>query len=165
MRFKILLVGMAVVLFSGASFAQGVDAFIGYSLLNGDRDVSGRETDQGWMANVSGNITDSFGIVGDVGGHYQDGVDVTEFMGGVRLTNRLFRAQPFFQGLIGGVRVDGASSAQTYFAMGLGGGVDVRAHNHLAIRAIQVDWMPYQVGDDWETSFIRLGFGLTFIWD
>jgi hypothetical protein len=49
--------------------------------------------------------------------------------------------------------------------MGFGAGVDVRAHDHLAFRVLQFDWIPYQVGDDWEKSFIRLGFGLTFIWD
>jgi hypothetical protein len=164
MKSRILFAGIAFVLLAGTSSAQGLDAFVGYSLLNGDEGVTGRETDQGWMANFSANLTDHFGLVGDFGGHYSD-VDLLEYMGGFRLNGRATGANPFAQAVFGGIRASQGGSSDTYFAMGFGGGVDVRAHDHLSFRIVQFDWIPVQVGDDWETSYIRLGFGLTFNWD
>lgn len=162
-RLRIILFGVSLILLTGTSSAQGVEAFVGYSLLNADRGVAGRETDQGWMANYSANVFENVGFVGDFGGQYQDGVDVHQFMGGVRLINHEHRIMPFVEGLVGVIHVDGPAPANTFFAMGLGGGLDYRVHDHLAIRAIQVDWLPYQEGDDWETSYIRMGFGVTII--
>lgn len=73
---------------------------------------------KGWYADVVGNITDTFGVVGEVGGHYKT-VEETEvfgsvqakvsasarvhtFMGGVRFTARQNpRLFPFAQALFG----------------------------------------------------------------
>jgi len=86
----------------------------GYRLIHGaDQTFS-----LGWYADVLGNITDSFGVVGDVAGHYKS-VDETEnvggvqvnvsgnlrihtFMGGARLSwRRNPRITPFVQALVG----------------------------------------------------------------
>ena len=86
----------------------------GYRLIHGADETFS----VGWYADVLGNITDSFGVVGDVAGHYKS-VDETEniggvqvnvsgnlrlhtFRGGARLTwRRNPRITPFVQALVG----------------------------------------------------------------
>jgi opacity protein-like surface antigen len=48
------------------------------------------------------------------------------------------------------------------FAMGFGGGVDVNVGDSLAIRVVQMDWIPNRLGGDLYTSEFRLGFGIVF---
>lgn len=155
--------GLVVVfgLTAGSAHAQSADLFAGYSFLNGDSGDS-RETSHGWMANISGNVTDHVGIVGDFAGHYESGLDFYEYMGGIRFNARSGRANPFVEALAGGVRSSGFGSSDNNFLLGFGGGVDVRAHDVLSIRVVQFDWLPVKGDDEWETSIIRLGFGLTF---
>jgi hypothetical protein len=134
------------------------DIFGGYSFLNGgDGD---RQTVHGWQANVSGNVTDHVGIVGDVAGHYDEGVDFLEYMGGVRYNGRADGVNPFAQALIGAVRASDGSDSENFFSMGFGGGVDIRANDRVSVRAVEFNWLPIRVGEMWETSFIRLGFGI-----
>ena len=86
----------------------------GYRLIHGADETFSL----GWYADVLGNITDSFGVVGDVAGHYKSidetrsagGIQVNvsgdlrihTFMGGARLTwRRNPRITPFVQALVG----------------------------------------------------------------
>jgi hypothetical protein len=117
------------------------------------------------MANISGDVTDHVGIVGDFGGHYESGIDFFEYMGGIRYNIQRERVSPFVEALAGGVRSSGFGSSENNFLLGFGGGFDIRAHDHLSVRALQFDWLPVKGDDEWETSIVRLGFGLTFHFD
>ncbi len=52
-------------------------------------------------------------------------------------------------------------STSNSFAMALGGGVDVNLGKHLAIRAVQVDYLPTRLRGGWENS-LRFGFGVVW---
>lgn len=70
----------------------------------------------------------------------------------------------------GGQVVSGSSQvATTNFAFGLGGGVDVRLNRRLAIRALQIDYLPAQAefkaaGDKNWTHNFRVETGIVIRW-
>lgn len=158
MRVRILTMVALALLWSSPSWAQSADIFGGYSLLNGGE--VDRETVHGWQANVSGNVTPNVGIVGDFGGHYEEGFDFFEYMGGVRFNARAASLNPFAQAVAGAVRASGGGESENFFSLGIGGGVDVPLSERVSVRAVQFDWLPIRVDEIWETSFIRLGFGI-----
>jgi hypothetical protein len=94
--------------------------------------------------------------VGDFSGHYGSpkefgytipSVNITSytFMGGPKLSARLGAVTPFAHFLIGAARAGtgtrGVSIADTALAAAVGGGVDIRVNNSMAIRAAQVDYL------------------------
>ena len=67
-----------------------------------------------------------------------------EYMGGPRFTARMksaFCPRAFWRRNFGGTAIAFLRS----FAMGFGGGIDVNANKHVAIRLIQFDWIPVTV--------------------
>jgi hypothetical protein len=70
--------------------------------------------------------------------------------------------------LIGGVRgkVEDFES-NTDLALGFGGGVDIKVHPSVAIRAVQLDYLPFRVRNpitldkEWSHN-LRVQVGLTF---
>ena len=165
MKLRITLAVAAVLFLGNAAWAQeapAADIFAGYSFISIDGGTD-RETSHGWLANVGLNVHPNVGIVGDVGGHYEEGVDLLEYLGGVRFNGRASGVNPFAQALIGGVRFsfDGGGS-DNFFALGFGGGIDIPASDAISVRAVQFDWIPVYAFDEWETSPFRLGFGVVF---
>lgn len=51
--------------------------------------------------------------------------------------------------------------SDTGFAAALGGGIDVRVNERFDIRAIQVDYNPIRIGEQWSQN-IRFGIGIVF---
>jgi opacity protein-like surface antigen len=170
---KVLYAVAVVLLWLPSAAAQEVpkaEVFGGYSYAG--------EGTHGWDASVAGNVNKWLGLVADVSGQYtslsEPGVSER-----IRTHSLLFgpqvsvrgggRATPFVRALLGAshVSTDATESGQrfsfsdTSFAVALGGGLDVKVNDRLAVRAVQLEYI--------RTSFFgetqnkgRLSFGLVF---
>jgi opacity protein-like surface antigen len=142
--------------------APKAELFGGYSYLrfnpgNGEKGVNLN----GWNASIAGNFNDWFGLVGEFSGHYGKpqftGFDVDtnvhSFLFGPRFSYRKNeRITPFAHALFGATRFSGTGTAltpqqtsfvltkQTAFAMAIGGGVDARINDSVAVRVFQADY-------------------------
>jgi hypothetical protein len=129
------------------------EVFGGYSFFRANPDGINMH---GWEASVTGNITQWFGVEGDFSGHYGSpnvfGFDIPyvnvsshTFMAGPKLTFRTDTIAPFAHFLIGAARAStgafGASVSDSALAAVVGGGIDIRLNDTLAIRAIQADYL------------------------
>ena len=124
------------------------EVFGGYSWAGGNF--------HGWNASVTGNITKRFGVVADFSGHYGNEVDgpllihedAHSFLFGPRFSFRGKRLTPFVYALFGATRFHESanifsqhlSDSDTGFSSALGGGLDIRVNNRVAIRAFQLDY-------------------------
>lgn len=185
MRKVLSLLGL-LVLVPCAMAAEGApkaEVYGGYSFFRADDAVSGysnRLTSlnlHGWGASVAGNLTDWFGVVGDFSGHYGSpkvfrfqipGVDtnVHTFMAGPKISFRSGSAfTPFGQALIGATRASagtfGFGVADHALSAALGGGLDIRVSDSIAIRAIQADYLMTRFFDERQNN-IRLSAGIVF---
>ena len=162
--FTLLILG-SVSVWAADEFPKA-EVFGGFSVLSVSNSDIGtdRWNALGFQAAVAGNITKSFGIVGDFGGQYKDSAHVYEYMGGPRFTARMKKASVFAHALFGGATIGGGtdSVSENGFAMGFGGGVDVNANKHFAIRLIQFDWVPVHMSGTWFNNQVRFGFGIVF---
>ena len=167
---RLFYVACLVVLASHPAMTQDVpkvEIFGGYSWAGGNF--------HGWNTSVTGNITKSFGIVADFSGHYGSEVegivrinkDAHSFLFGPRFSRRGKNLTPFAYALFGATRFHESatiagqrlSAADTGFSMALGGGLDVKVNNHLAIRAFQLDYFrPNFFGEAHNRG--RLAFGV-----
>jgi opacity protein-like surface antigen len=114
----------------------------------------------GWNASVAGNLTSWFGLEGDFSGHYGSPewdaygynipiplvhVNSHTFMAGPKVTYRSGSIAPFAHFLIGGARAStsafGVSVSDSALAAAVGGGIDIKLSNSIAIRAIQADYL------------------------
>ena len=109
----VLMVALLTVAVAAPVMAQGLDVGVGYAFLRDD-DID-ENLPLGWYADISGNISGSLGLVGEVGGSYKTVNDefdedldvklsVHHLMGGVRLSRRGEGAKVYAQVLAGGVR-------------------------------------------------------------
>lgn len=131
-----------------------------------------RETSfiNGWNASLAVNANSWLGFVGDFSGHYgpvdyraSDAVDnvvfgtrarIHQYMGGPQFSRRGDSTRVFVRALIGAVTVRESVSIEdininetaTGFALGAGGGLDVRINDRLAWRAFQADYFWYRFG-------------------
>lgn len=132
----------------------------GYSLLH-EQDRS-EDYPAGWVAAVTGNVTDWIGVAAEVSGNYRTcekcqrgpftsqrsrGTDLDlamyTYMVGPRLAARMSRVTPFAQVLLGGTHVSGGvefdGSLTTGFSYQPGGGVDVYLTPTIGLR-VQGDY-------------------------
>ena len=140
------------------------EIFGGYSYLNADsEDTIGvdRQSLHGVGFNLAVNLSKKIGITGDFSYNWRNnierdpfGVDLNAFyfLFGPRFSWRFEKATVFGHGLAGGVRskthVKGVGAdRETDFAMGFGGGVDIRVNKLIAIRAVQADYLPTHADD------------------
>jgi opacity protein-like surface antigen len=100
---------------------------------------------------------------------------LTQFMGGVKIQDNAVetKVRPFAQLLlgVGRVEVEGSGSglpvpfafddSETGFAAAVGGGIDIRVHRNVDIRAIKVEYNPVRVDRSTDNN-IRIGVGLNF---
>jgi hypothetical protein len=149
---------------ASAQNSPKAEIFLGYSYA--DAEVS--NISEGWNGAVAGNLTNWFGVVGDVSGHYYsqntvgtEGETVTNvetkirvytFALGPQFTVRIGRVAPFVHLLAGIARTSlsvsehagndnfSVSDRSNGFVGIGGGGLDIEATRSLAIRAIQVDY-------------------------
>jgi hypothetical protein len=183
---------------STATLAQeypGGEFFGGASFSN--TDVSGRNNSFGWQISAAGNPYRRMRLVGDFGGQTRrtnliaDGqrvrVQTYQLMWGPQFTWRRQRTT-FFTNTVMGVAAahyvtssgdsahpENVLAVDFGFATALGGGVDVNAGRHFAIRLFQADYILTHLRPDlpqfspilqqvpsvgnWQNNF-RLGFGL-----
>jgi hypothetical protein len=145
---KVRIVAFVFALFASApGFAQSFDVGGGFQLM---RDPGGQAQGNfpGWFGQVSGNVSPTFGIVGEVaGGTRRFGEFLTEaeasvysFMGGPRFSAaRSGSVIPFVQVLFGAVRgtISGGffvSASDSEFAIQPAGGADVMFTPNVGIR-------------------------------
>lgn len=129
----------------------------------------------GWNSSVTGNVNSWLGISADFSGHYGSELEGTIFVNkdahtalfGPRFSRRGKRVTPFAYALFGATRfhesatVNGQklSRADTGFSSALGGGLDIKVNDRVAIRAIQLDYFrPNFFGEAHNRG--RLAFGV-----
>jgi len=132
-----LMVALLTVAVAAPAMAQGIDVGVGYAFLR-DEEID-ENLPLGWYADISGNISGSLGLVGEVGGSYKTVSDefdedldiklsVHHLMGGLRLSRRGEGANAYLQVLAGGVRGTvsflGESDSVTDFAIQPGVGIE-----------------------------------------
>ena len=133
---------------------------------------------QGGSAWVTFNLIRSFDLVGEVASQHAANISpfaadltLTSYMGGVRYQrNTNARLSPFVQVLAGGAHANGSMAPGTSgipgssnaFAMAVGGGIDLRLLQHVALRLIQADYyytrFPNGVND--RQNNLRIGVGV-----
>ena len=141
------------------------ELFAGFSYVNADFDILGRQNFVGWETTVSGNLTKGFSLVADFGGQYASiltvNVQVYEALFGPRFTNRTKKVTAFSHTLAGIAHTRAVGVSSSDFALIIGGGLDVNVSDHIAIRVLQIDWA--QVFSEGEkTDNARFAFGVVF---
>jgi opacity protein-like surface antigen len=167
------VVGLLIVLlcFSAAAMAQEFpkgefSAGFSYARINAGGGAPGINL-SGWYASLAGNFNKWFGVVGEFSGHYGKalniGTDAHTYLFGPQISFRQKeKVTPFVRALFGAGRFGmGAGTGNTAFAMALGGGVDARVNDNIAIRAVQLDYLMTWFGSDQQKN-LRLAVGVTF---
>jgi len=165
----LLLVGM----FSLAASAQEMgtsapkaEVFGGYQYTRFDGGNA-----NGWDTAVTTNLNNWFGIGGDFSGAYmsQTGVGVNTYtytFGPVVSYRHGGKVTPFAHFLLGGFHSTasafGVSASDGGFAMMLGGGFDMKATQHIALRAIQFDWLSLHSNGVSDNNNMRIATGIVF---
>jgi len=152
MRRWMCLLGFSL-LFASVASAQDppkADLFVGYTYVHQTYDPTvGSFNLNGGMAQIAAYPVSWLGLVGEFGG-YVPGAGASggeiSYLFGPRLAFRHGPLQPYVQGLIGGDHITstlqaalGSNNANS-FAMAIGGGVDLKAGKHFAIRLGQADY-------------------------
>jgi len=156
-----------------------VEVFGGYSLSHQHDEANLN----GWHGQAAFNLSENFGIVADVSGHYmgdEDGVVGIEGLSDTRLLsysvgprayNREFDpVSMFVHALFGQSRLVGQADIgssmterQLYrpFTMTLGGGVDYELREGIALRIVEIDYRLLRI-DSSNSSGVRVSTGVTF---
>jgi opacity protein-like surface antigen len=71
------------------------------------------------------------------------------------------RATPFVEALFGGVHLSGGGSSANGFSMAIGGGLDVKATDHVSIRIAQGDYVMTRISGV-RTNNFRFAAGIVF---
>jgi hypothetical protein len=168
---RILLIGGLTVLMSIRTMAQietpRVEVFGGYSYAGGNF--------HGWNASVTGNVNKWFGVMADFSGYYggSSGPNFDErqsahtYLVGPKISFRRKRVTPFAYALFGGLHInirtsefgERSSTSDTGSSIAVGGGLDVRVNDRIAIRAFQIDYLRANIFDE-ANNRGRLSFGV-----
>jgi hypothetical protein len=163
MKKSMLMLLHVFVLVSVSAWAEDkvpkAEVFGGFSILSLD---AGTERIQplGFQTSVTGNFRRNIGVVGDFGGQYKNGAHIYEYLFGPQFSVHEGRVTAFVHTLFGGVTAGNKNYSDGRFAMGFGGGLDVNANDHFAVRAIQFDWIPIHGTGEWDYKTMRFGFGI-----
>jgi opacity protein-like surface antigen len=157
---KLLAIAVALSALSLPAMAQEqlqrVEVFGGYQFSHFDPSIDAN----GWNLAISGNLNRWLGITGDFSGVYKNSDHIYSFMAGPTFSARIKRVTPFAHWLIGGASSCG--SCDNAFAMAVGGGFDVNANDHFAIRVLQADWLLFGAGGVTDKKNARLSTGVVF---
>ena len=161
-----------VLIFSGAAAAQQtpkIELFGGYSHLFADLNGTSYNLN-GVHASAAENVNSWFGGVLDFSTNFGSNagynVNAESIMYGPRFAYRKSRAiTPSVHALFGAIRgsrgFDGISEANYRFAVGVGGEIDVRINDKVALRLVQADYIPTHFLDLRQDN-IRLSAGFVF---
>ncbi|MGH9753021.1 MAG: outer membrane protein [Blastocatellia bacterium] len=190
-KLSLLTVALAVCLPLSVLAQEGPKAelFGGYSYLriNTGEGVDGIGA-HGFNLSVAGNVTRNIGLVAEfsrftksetlnLGDLFNEPglgaagakARTSTYLFGPRFTLRTGSAEPFVHALVGGARgVFEASAAglsgklsDSSFAYALGGGLDVKVHENIAIRLGQVDYLRTKFIDE-RANNLRYSVGIVF---
>ena len=161
---------LLVMLLAVPAFAQDypkAELFGGYSYLrvNPGSGADGINTN-GWMAAVTGNINNWFGITGQFSGHYGDAFGTSghiySYLFGPRIASHSNEKwTPYAHFLFGGATGGGSGVSESAFAMDFGGGFDYNANDKIAIRVVQFDYIATKFFSDWQHNF-AISTGVVF---
>lgn len=136
-----------------------------YTRFNPGNGVTGINMN-GWNAAVTGFMGSTFGITGDVSGAYKT-------LGGVKTKTHFFlfgptlashsseNFTPFAHVLFGVAHSSALGVSDNAFSMALGGGVDVKVANHVAVRLGQFDYLMTRFASESQNNF-RYSAGIVF---
>jgi len=166
MRRLSLLAGLLVLVLAAPVMAQDtpqVEVTGGYQYVRLAGPVN--RNMQGFTGQVAANFNDWLGLVGEITGTYQHSTafdaNIYTFMAGPRVSYRKEeRTTPFAHVLFGVTRADVFSSTDTAFSMAIGGGMDFKVNDRVAIRAGQLDWYLTKFNNNTENNF-RFAAGVT----
>ncbi len=162
----IFLLGLVSLAAAAQDFPKA-EVFGGYQYTRFDGGVNAN----GWNGAATANFKSWLGVTGDFSGAY-------DTVSGVSLRNYTYtfgptismRAAgnftPFAHALFGGFHSSassgGVSVSDSGFASFLGGGVDFKLSQRLALRAAQVDWLLVHANGTTDKNNVRISTGLVF---
>lgn len=137
---------------------------LGYSFLRASD--GGSVNFHGGSASIAGNLNRWFGIVGDFGGYRpsESGISASVFsyVFGPPISYRdNERITPFAQVLVGGARISAIGASLNSFAAVAGGGIDIKADEHIAIRLVQAEYVFTHFAGVKQNN-VRLSAGVVF---
>ncbi len=120
----------------------------------------------GWNGALTVNVAPYLGLTADFSGAYKSvaGLSLKQhtFLFGPTLASHSNdKFTPFVHALFGGAHASAAGFGNTAFAMALGGGVDVKVHESVAVRAIQADYLMTRFGGTTQND-ARISAGIVF---
>ena len=139
-----------------------------------------RFTSRGGSGSSVYNFNKTFSAVADLGAYHNGSdanLDPTTFtyLFGPRMNLRKDRFTPYVQALAGGVRLTspflmdpntGNTTARNAFAAAFGGGMDVRATQHIYLKPFQVEYMTTRIPNFWSVNNtqnnLRYSAGIVF---
>jgi opacity protein-like surface antigen len=173
---KVALICTVLSFWSVLAIAQEpakAEIFGGYQYLHATTGGSGAQSFNlnGWNASVSGFFTRNLGITADFSGNYGKpftvDTKVYSYLFGptVRFPNAS-RVTPFVHALFGGAHASASvtglgSGSNSSFAWAAGGGLDVNASSHVAIRLAQADFLQTRIFNLTQNNF-RYSVGIVF---
>jgi hypothetical protein len=167
-----LLPCLCLVLFLGsAAFAQNReypsgDFTVGYTLNNFETSV-GRRNLHGVTAAVGINFRKWYALEADVTFTSKNVAGTTRsaftYLIGPRFTKRSDKSklEPFVHALFGGGHIHGIGGTNDGWAGKFGGGLDIVAGKHVAVRVVQIDYFRYR-SDAFKLNNAAFTFGLKF---
>jgi hypothetical protein len=172
---KFLTFGVALLVLAFPAMAQDdnapkVEVFAGYSFLSVDTTSLFGERENfptGFNADIAFNATRNFALVVDFQGHFKTFEDpgfpdikihAISFHTGPRLKVRSGKVEPFVHGLFGFTNLKAEQQgffddSENAFSVKAGGGFDVVASKHIAIRLVEFNYYMTRFFDDSQNNF------------
>ncbi|MEJ2109194.1 MAG: outer membrane beta-barrel protein [Acidobacteriota bacterium] len=162
-----------------AEDARPIEIFGGYSYAQFNGANPGENLDihlHGWNASLTININNWAGFVSDFGGvyrsvpEYRQQFKIHSILFGPKFTARTGRVSPFAQILFGpanlnviDLRTDQEDYSSSDFSMSVGGGLDVRINDFIAVRPAQVEYWGIRDGESGNFTYnFRYSGGIVF---
>ncbi len=161
MKKLILLLGLVLLVATPAA-AQKTELLDGFSSFNFDTPNFAVHF-YGGQVSTSANFNEHVGITGDFGAQSRSGVQLYQFLAGPRSTARNPNVTAFDHTLIGIMHSNIFVPSSTELALGFGGGLDVNVNKHFAVRAFQLDYIPFHPSGTWVHNF-RAAVGVVIKW-
>jgi len=157
---KFVAVALFVGLVSLLGMAQETpkpEVFGGYQFTSLDPSTNAN----GWNGAANMYITRYFGVTGDFGGAYSNGLHFYTYTGGPVVSMHKGQFSPFAHFLIGGAHASAFSVGNSGMAMMFGGGVDV-GKKQFALRLAQFDWLSTRFSGFTDNNNYRFSTGALF---
>ncbi len=152
-----VLVGVFSLPVSAQDYPKG-ELFGGYQFTHLNPDINAN----GWNASITGNVNRWFGVTGDFSGAYKNGGKFhTAMAGPVFSLRKSDIVTPFAHVLVGAAWVSDGGT-ETAFATAIGGGLDVKVNEHVAVRLVQADWLLLHSGGVTDRKNARVSAGIVF---